>query len=75
MFRALFRISLLRKKAKLAVYFLDISKMCEHQVWSDKTPMRQFPVLDSETLNMIEMENTSVRKLAKMDVAAIGIYF
>jgi pre-mRNA-splicing helicase BRR2 len=58
LFRALYDLSLRKGWAKLARVLLNISKMIEKKLWLTSTPLRQFPHVPMDIINVAERSMT-----------------
>lgn len=58
LFRAMYDLALRRKWSRLAKTLLDISKMIERRLWLTHSPLRQFPDVPREILQVSERSMT-----------------
>lgn len=58
LFRALYDLALYKKWAKVAKVLLNINKMIENHLWLTNTPLRQFPAVPGDIVNIAERSLT-----------------
>ena len=51
---------------------LTLSKMVDKRIWGFESPLRQFPILNFESLKKIEDKKLNIDKLREMEAKEIG---
>ncbi|SPJ08848.1 pre-mRNA-splicing helicase BRR2, putative [Plasmodium sp. DRC-Itaito] len=67
-FRSFFEISLKKNSYNLIKLTLKFCKMIERRMWSTMTPLRQFGLLSTELIRIIEKKNISFKNYLTMNL-------
>lgn len=70
--RGLFEIALHRGWPTMAYRLLALCKMLDKRLWGTQNPLRQFTILNQETLTKLEDKRATIFRLRDMTADEIG---